>query len=259
MKDNLKAAASALREAEQNLGGATHEVANFDSIQLTKVRERDEVQGVYEISFGKLKAFDWANPRDQRKYEQKHVASLMAMLEKLNADASMVSAVPSAMKKSPDERGDFDIMVVNEVDAKLRGQLSELEERLSKGDALKDEMVQAEAAAKDALEAAHGEQARRAESVRVGEAALCELEASERASQVSVNEQEDAISDARSHYASEEYGLEKAQEAMITFDFLKERVAAEPPAEESPDEAAPEEAGAEEVAASADAASADAA
>lgn len=76
------------------------------------------------------------------------------LLKKLGAESSLLSAIAPALKKSPTERGQFDVMAIEGIEAVFTNHLATLQEQIDKADVLKGEKVAAQALAQEALDTA---------------------------------------------------------------------------------------------------------
>lgn len=71
------------------------------------------------------------------------VNTLMATLSKFDFDTSMLTALPTALKKPPSARGEFDELVVTQFKEEVRMRVEALEETLQSGDAVARERIAA--------------------------------------------------------------------------------------------------------------------
>merc|ERR1712188_175987 len=80
------------------------------------------------------------------------------MLKKLGAESSLLSALAPAIKKLPADRGPFDVMALEGIEAVFTRRLEALQEQIDKADVLKAEKVAAQEAAQAALDVAKGKE-----------------------------------------------------------------------------------------------------
>merc|ERR1712166_1546553 len=99
------------------------------------------------------------------------------MLKKLSTESSLLSAIVPALKKSPSDRGSFDLMAVEGAEGMFTKHLGELQEQIDKADVLKAEKTSAEAAAQEALTAATEKRTASEAVSKTAEGELAALEA----------------------------------------------------------------------------------
>merc|ERR1712086_679431 len=98
-------------------------------------------------------------------------------MKKLGIESSLLSALAPAMKKSPSERGTFDVMAVDGTEGVFTKHLGELQEQIDKADVVKAEKVSAQAAAQEALDAAVSKRTASEAVLKTAEEELAALEA----------------------------------------------------------------------------------
>jgi len=175
VKNQVQADIKAETDAKKVLAQATWEVNNFDSMQSAKAAQRDEITEVLQNDFEKLKVAEYASSQDERV----HLKKLMKILADLSPDKSLLSALPDALKKKPNDRGTFDNMVVSQAHDSLKAKLEVLEGELGKGEALKAEKQSEMQSAQAALAAAQETRAASEETLKEAEQKCSELEADE--------------------------------------------------------------------------------
>merc|ERR1712166_1430306 len=99
------------------------------------------------------------------------------MLKKLSTESSLLSAIVPALKKSPSDRGAFDVMAVEGAEGMFTKHLGELQEQIDKADVSKAEKVSAQAAAQEALAAATEKRTASEAVSKTAEGELAALEA----------------------------------------------------------------------------------
>lgn len=135
---------SNLSNAEQAVSAAKatvpqQEMEELDA-ELQKTRsERDQYQKVITSSFDVLKACDWSSSAEQKKGEKKLFGPLNTLVKQIGADPSLVEAASNALAKNPSQRGDFDVMVVGQLEAVLRQPLTVLDEQIHQQEIVKQQ------------------------------------------------------------------------------------------------------------------------
>merc|ERR1712224_984788 len=86
------------------------------------------------------------------RFPKSKLDSVLSLVESIQADETMLSALPLAFKKKVGERGKFDDMVIEQSETLLTDHLKGLEDRISNGTTIK---AGKENEAKDAEKALH--------------------------------------------------------------------------------------------------------
>lgn len=226
-KASLKANTEAEKEAQKALATAEKEVANFDADQAEKVKERDHGQSVFDDCFTVLKTGEYTG-----KFPSKKLGEVTSILETIGTDASMIGALPLAMKKKGEDRGNFDEMVVSQCESCLQAHLKALNERVNSGDSLKAEKESAAEAATKALESATAKKEASIDALKFAEETCKGAVIEEKDAKKTVDQKAAAVAKAKGKHAVEESGLEKAQKVQEAYNFLKDRTAAQEKTEE---------------------------
>jgi len=103
-------------------------------------------------------------------------AELLATLERLKCDESLIKALPATCSRAPADRGAFDGMVLDQLDTSLAQKLAEIVKHIEAEQAGVKERAGAMSTAKEEVEAATTLQAKAAEEQALAEA--CQAEAS---------------------------------------------------------------------------------
>jgi len=209
------------KEASKAATAANKEVVNFDAEQGKKAQEKEDAQSVFEDSFLVLKSCDFKG-----KFPSSKLNTVASLLQSIGTDASMLGALPLALKKKVDERGQFDEMVVEQCETALQNHLAALNDRINNGESMKkSKEAEAEAAAK-ALENATAKKEASLDALRFAQDVCKGAEIAEKDAKKTVDAKAGAVSKAKAKHAVEESGLEKAQKVQDAFNFLKDRIAA---------------------------------
>merc|ERR1711990_279549 len=107
----LKDASAAVNAATERLSAVQDEMDKMDVQQQTKEDDRNKGNALFE-DFKTLKKCEYENSAEQKKTEKNTLGPLTSLLDQIGADKSLISAIPSALAKKPEERGSFDNMVV---------------------------------------------------------------------------------------------------------------------------------------------------
>jgi len=228
--ETLKENKEAEKEAIKACTAADKEVANFDDEQAEKVHEKEEAQSVFDECFQALKTCEYTG-----KFPKSKVDKVTSLLESINTDASMLGALPLALKKKVDERGKFDEMVVSQSESLLTGHLGALTDRINNGESMKAAKVAEAEAAKKAVESATAKKEATADSLKFAQEVCKGAEIAEKDAKKTVDAKASAVSKAKAKHAVEESGLEKAQKVLEAFTFLKDRPSLIPDEEEEGD------------------------
>lgn len=132
-----------LDDAEKALSAAKEQVPQKErdeiEAELKKTRsQRDQYQKVLTSTFDVLKACDWSSSAHQKKGEKKLFGPLNTLVKQIGADPSLVEAASNALAKNPAQRGDFDVMVVDQLEAVLRQPLLVLDDQIRQQESSKE-------------------------------------------------------------------------------------------------------------------------
>lgn len=218
-----KASKEAEKEAKSALTVATKEVANFDTEQAKKEEEKTECESLLNDCFLVLKAGEYTG-----KFPKSKLDSVITLLTSIKTDASMLSALPLALKKKVDERGKFDEMVVSQCESIVQDHLAGLTDRVNNGVSLKAAKEADVKLSESALEAATAKKQASLDAEKTAKEICKGAEIEEKDAKKIVDVKAGAVAKAMSAYAVEESGLEKAQKVLDAFNFLKDRKAEDP-------------------------------
>lgn len=186
--DTLQADQQAEMDAEENLQKAQKEVEDFDAIQAEKKADVPVCKEVIKI-FNELKGTDWGMAKEEQKAREwkktekelnTHLKVLLEYLKGLNADQSLLETLPHVFAQKQDKRGTFGGMAVDRAEQILNQRLAELEDRVNNGEKLKQDVIMAEAAAKEKLEEAKATSNLREKDLEQAEQTFNELKADEK-------------------------------------------------------------------------------
>eukprot|EP00746_Dinoflagellata_sp_MGD_P155417 gnl/MRDRNA2_/MRDRNA2_85360_c0_seq1.p1 gnl/MRDRNA2_/MRDRNA2_85360_c0~~gnl/MRDRNA2_/MRDRNA2_85360_c0_seq1.p1 ORF type:complete len:380 (+),score=128.47 gnl/MRDRNA2_/MRDRNA2_85360_c0_seq1:90-1229(+) len=212
----------AVNEAQLVLEVATQEVVDFDANLQKTINQKEQYSSVYNESFVHLKTTEGTPQKEADQLLKK----MTPLLKKLGAESSLLSAIGPALKKSPTERGQFDVMAIEGIEAVFTKHLATLQEQIDKADVTKGEKVAAQAVAQEALDSAKAKEAESEQALKQAQEARDKLEAShqEMYRNMDCNSNMEAITE---HGVTEE-GLQKVKQALNTFTDLFERKAVSP-------------------------------
>jgi len=212
-------AAKASREA---LEAITQEVADFDTNLQKAIDDQKLTNSLYNECFLHLK---------MESVDQKTATQLLKkmepMLKKLGTESSLLSAVAPAIKKSPADRGPFDVMALEGIEAVFTKRLAALQERIDKADVLKAEKVAAQEAAQVALDAAIGKETASEQVLKKAEETKNSLQARHQDMYTKMDCQSEM--EAIAEHGISEDKLAKAKQALGTFTELYEQKTIVPP------------------------------
>jgi len=228
----LKENKEAEKEAQKALAAAKKEVGNFDSELASKVDEKADSQSVFDDNFQVLKVSEYTG-----KFPKSKLDAVMSLLQSLNTDASMIGALPLALKKKVEDRGKFDEMVVSGSETLLQDHLKALDDIINNGEKTKAEKAGAVDAAGKVLESATAKKEASAESLKFAEEVCKGAVIAEKDAKKTVDQKAAAVAKAKGKHAVEEVGLEKAQAVLEAYNYLKDRISTTKDEEEDAGEA----------------------
>eukprot|EP00746_Dinoflagellata_sp_MGD_P161591 gnl/MRDRNA2_/MRDRNA2_88796_c0_seq1.p1 gnl/MRDRNA2_/MRDRNA2_88796_c0~~gnl/MRDRNA2_/MRDRNA2_88796_c0_seq1.p1 ORF type:complete len:394 (+),score=116.04 gnl/MRDRNA2_/MRDRNA2_88796_c0_seq1:83-1183(+) len=218
-KEILHGDSEAVKAAQQALEVATQEVVDFDANLQKTVDQKEHYNSVYNECFVHLKTSEVTDQKEA----QRLLKRMDPVLKKIGAESSLLCAIGPALKKAPAERGQFDIMAMEGIEAVFTKQLATLQDQIETADVTKGEKVAIQSAAQEALDAASAKEAESQKAFQQAEEAKNSLEANhqEMYRTMDCTSTMEAIAE---HGVLEE-GLEKAKQALTTFNDLFERKA----------------------------------
>jgi len=216
---------------EMKLHEACEEKSCAEDENQIHMQDKEKCLQLQKEHFEMLKEGAWETMRDLRS----HVSVLTPFFKKLSVDASLVTAMQSALGKKPVDRGSFDNMVVEQIQETLTKHLLSLEEKLASTEAVVAEKSTTADAIRATLEICQDKQTASSEAVRAAEVERKELEVAMKERTRAVKEQEASVAAVASELSIAEFRFEQVQEVKGFLTFLQERVEvpeAEPVVEE---------------------------
>jgi len=232
-KENLKAATDAEKEAAGKLATAKSDVENFDKEIQKQIITKDNISMVYNQSFLVMKSAEAPSGSEAKN----HLKKIAPILKSISTETSLQIALPAALQKKAAERGQFDNMAVDGVEAVFTGTIAKLTGEIDSAGVTK---AGKEAAATEATTAHDAAEAKRQECIAALKASQSSQEEKEK-SLVAAEKAEDskakAANRALKDNAQEQRGLDHAKSTLAYFQFLVDRTTPPPPLEEAPVEA----------------------
>lgn len=237
-KEALKTASHDEKETKEALAKATGEVADFD-VKLQKVvADKDTVSMVYNQDFLIMKASEGVPAAEVKG----HLKKILPTLKKISNESSLQIAISPALEKAPADRGQFDSMAIDGVEAAFKAQIDKLTEEIAKEDETKKGLESAAAEAKGVHDAKLAKKEECKTALKASEDALAEKEKALEAADKTVVTASKASAKALATNKKEESGLEHAKGDLAKFQGLVDRTTPPPePEEPEEEEAAPAE------------------
>lgn len=226
-QDALTVSQEALMQATTNLKEISKAVDNFDIVQQGKEQEHAELSSAFESVFEKLKTGTWEDAMEKKSV----LSQLSLVLKKFDVDQSLRSAAPSAMSKNPADRGDFDNMVVDQIQESLKARVESLAADVSNGETLKSAKVTEQTEAQETLDTSTATVEANKAAVVSAEEKIVELEATLTQAKVDLKEQSKIVGDVDVKTFYEQSHLENFKEALQALEFLRERTSTPPEGE----------------------------
>jgi len=221
--DEDKKAAHALVTINKDLEEL--EVRTREAVQL-----KDDCNDVSENKFKALLESTCSSLAEANKF----LKETQKIMRKSDAEKSLIVGIDSSALKTPDNRGDFDNIIMEEAKSFLASYCVQLEERVSDARNLKVKTIDEQAKAKVTLETTKANKREAAEAVIAGREKVKEGRENVAAATNDVHEKESAIPVAKKVLKEKEKDLESAKNAAAAFKFLFNR-------KDSLPEASPEE------------------
>lgn len=133
LKEKMAVLAADVRVAQAAKCSFDETVSELTTLEETKELQVSKQQDVATkaASFALLKDGQWEGdaPKDK-------IKDLASFFKKLKADLSLVTALPIALARKPEERSQFDALTVAELEKKLTGKVEECETQVKDAQAL---------------------------------------------------------------------------------------------------------------------------
>jgi len=212
--------ASLVREEETKLREANDEKIAAAAENQIHLDDKEKAEKVQNEHVAVLKEGSWDNNKAQRA----HLTVLTPFFKKLKVDASMVTAMQSALGKKPDDRGAFDNMVVAQIDESLAKHFASLAEQLASTEATVAGRTATADAAEQTRAACLEKQQASAAAVSAAQAEKKELDGVLKEATKAVNDFAKSVSKLDAELAKVEAHCQEASEVNSTCTFLRERV-----------------------------------
>jgi len=212
--------ASLVREEETKLREANDEKIAAAAENQIHLDDKEKAEKVQNEHVAVLKEGSWDNNKAQRA----HLTVLTPFFKKLKVDASMVTAMQSALGKKPDDRGAFDNMVVAQIDESLAKHFASLAEQLASTEATVAGRTATADAAEQTRAACFEKQQASAAAVSAAQAEKKELDGLLKEATKAVNDFAKSVSKLDAELAKVEAHCQEAAEVNSTCTFLRERV-----------------------------------
>eukprot|EP00746_Dinoflagellata_sp_MGD_P161623 gnl/MRDRNA2_/MRDRNA2_88839_c0_seq1.p1 gnl/MRDRNA2_/MRDRNA2_88839_c0~~gnl/MRDRNA2_/MRDRNA2_88839_c0_seq1.p1 ORF type:complete len:396 (-),score=140.99 gnl/MRDRNA2_/MRDRNA2_88839_c0_seq1:239-1426(-) len=223
-----KESKEAEKEAEKALKVAEKAVASFEGEQEALTAKLTDAQSVLDEGFLFLKAGEWSG-----KFPKSKLDSVITLLTSIKTDASMLSALPLALKKKVGDRGKFDEMVISSSEAQLSDHVKAVDDTIKGGASEKAAREKAVEDAKKALEAATAKKEASLDALKFANEVMKGAEIHAKHAAKAVNEKASGVTKAKAKHAVQESALEKAQKVLDAFNFLKDRASIVPDDDEA--------------------------
>lgn len=236
-KERAEAEAT-LGKAQQAQAAAAKEVAGADG-------ERTKCMGVSTDHLAKVVAGQWETPAEIKA----HVTALLGLGRSLKLDESLLSGMPAAAEKRPDERGPFDGMLLQQYEGQVQQRIASLDTLLKDGEAIAAAKAAEVQEAEAALAAARAAEQEAMEALEKAETEVQELGEAARAAKKAVKDFGPRLRKAAAARRAAEAELERFRADCLFDPFAPAPVEEEAPQDEAAAEAAPAPAPVEAVAA----------
>lgn len=121
MKVDLAATAITFRTATASVA----EAEELKSLDAEKTQEAEKKKDHLEVALENLKVLSTIAPEEAEARTKQN--AMLAMLKKYKFEESMLIALPVALAKSPDTRGQFDLMAVSQLEGEIGKMIVEQE------------------------------------------------------------------------------------------------------------------------------------
>lgn len=215
----LVQAVAAFRAAETALSVASVEKDRLDTAQGQIMEKRRVYLEAKEGDFKILTEGSW---EDESAFKQ-CLDRLSALLKKQKlVDASLLKALHSALIKRPSERGDFDTMVVKQLEGDLDKHLAALDKQIKEGDAAIAEHARTSDSEQAALATAADKKKVAVEDFMARNAERKELQAQLSSATQAVDNHQSSVEEAAELHQSENAALVHIEDIQGKLTFLRD-------------------------------------
>jgi hypothetical protein len=218
-QEALDAAVESVSAANKAFADAQSALENCDTERKGKEDQRIQANTLFKEHFEVLKQ------GDGDKSLQK---PLVALLKELNAEVSLVNALGSAFGKKPDDRGQFDNMVVQQLEEVLTSHMKEIDDFLSNFEKISAERAAAVSEKKTMLEAAEAQKAACEKAFETAACAKIDGEDNLKETKEFLTQFDQKLDERKLEVEMRDASLAIAKENLETFTFLYERLQAAP-------------------------------
>merc|ERR1719265_1371948 len=217
-KDALQGDSEAVKTAEVGLESASKEVVEFDTNLQVTIAEKEQCQSSFHEHFTLAKS-----GVDDAKEMARLLKEVQQTLKKICTESSLLNALVPALKKSPEARGSFGVMVIEQVEAIFSKHLDELKEKIDKADVTKAEKINTETMSQEALKTAMEKCTASEEALKSAEKELACLKTTHRKLLMASSTADEESNTSESVVVACESRLSAVQLALSTYTELFER------------------------------------
>jgi len=207
---------AALQETDASLQVAIERKNKAQAQHSSLIAEREGTVAAQKESLEVLKEGTWTSAREHKK----HVGVLVGLFKKLNADASLISALPSALEKKPADRGTFDGMVVAQLEEILAKHVVSVQDEVARASSALHHASSGADAAIALAEAAREKHRKSSEIAAQSQAEWKAFELNLRNAIWAAKEQQRALKQTAVDLLDEQAGLERIRGAKATLSHL---------------------------------------
>lgn len=212
-------AVAAVSQATCNLTNAQQAVDAMETEKTSKEEERTRATTIYKDHFEVLKSGEG---------DKKLLTPLSKLLKELKAEGSLVNALGSTFAKKPEDRGQFDNMVVQQLDGLLTSHIEGLNGFLDNFEKILAEKQAAVGKEKTMLEEAEQRKSSCMEADEAANKAKCDSEVAVQEAKDLLAQYNQKLDEQKVELSMKEGALLVAKHNLETFTFLHERVQVAP-------------------------------
>eukprot|EP00746_Dinoflagellata_sp_MGD_P160244 gnl/MRDRNA2_/MRDRNA2_86859_c0_seq1.p1 gnl/MRDRNA2_/MRDRNA2_86859_c0~~gnl/MRDRNA2_/MRDRNA2_86859_c0_seq1.p1 ORF type:complete len:418 (+),score=146.42 gnl/MRDRNA2_/MRDRNA2_86859_c0_seq1:113-1366(+) len=183
-----------------------------------------------------LKEGSIENPKECKK----HIEKVTKLVQSRGADEALVKTLPQILRRKPEERGNFDEMALQQLDECMKDHLHSLASKLDDAEKDQTEHQTAVTAWTAGIQVAEDKKKECDDAFDAASAQEAELQMQLNNARKILKEQGAVVKRKKSDLATEECGLQCAEEVLEALEFLQEYVTPAPEPEASMDDVAKE-------------------
>jgi len=242
-KDVVHAKMEAQNNADAVVADCKEEVSSATSMREHAKIARDDIANkqtsdlALQDAIKLLKEGSIDNPKEFKK----HITAVTALFQSLGAEEALVKTIPQILRRTPEDRSNFDEMALQQLDRYMKDHLDALSSKLDAADQTLAEHETAVTAWQATVQVAEEKKQESDEALDAASAEEAQLQQELNNARKILKDQTAVVKRKNSDLAAEQCGLQNAEEMLETLSFLQEYTTPVPEPEASMQDAKEQE------------------